>query len=83
MMDYALETPIGAMKIMDGSGHRQMNWNMSNAKEIEAARMTFDRLLKQGFAGFGAVKRSGPMKTITTFDPTMEELVMVPRIVGG
>jgi hypothetical protein len=83
MMDYALEAPTGAMKIMDGSGHRQMNWSMSNAKEIAAARVTFDRLVKQGFSAFGAVTRSGPMKTITSFDPTMEELVMVPRIVGG
>jgi hypothetical protein len=83
MMDNALEAPIGAMNIMDGSGHRQVNWNMSNAKEIAVARMTFDRLVKQGFSAFGAMNRSGPMKTITTFDPTMEELVMVPRIVGG
>jgi hypothetical protein len=83
MMDNVLESPIGAMNIMDESGHRQVNWNMSNAKEIAAAQKTFDRLVKHGYAAFGAMKRSDPKQAITTFDPTMEELVMVPRIVGG
>ena len=82
-MDNALESPIGAMNIMDESGHRQVNWSMSNSKEIAAAQKTFDRLVKHGYAAFGAEKRSDPKHAITTFDPTMEELVMVPRIVGG
>lgn len=82
-MDKALESPIGEMNIMDGSGHRQVNWNMSNSKEIAAAQKTFDLLARQGYAAFGSQKRSDPKQAITTFDPTMEELVMVPRIVGG
>jgi hypothetical protein len=83
MMDNALESLIGEMNIMDSSGHGQVTWSMSNAKEIAAAQVTFDRLVKQGYAAFGAMERSAPKKAISTFDPTMEELVMVPRIVGG
>jgi hypothetical protein len=83
MMDSALKTPSGVMNIMDDSGHRQLNWEMSNAKEIAAAQKTFDRLIRQGHAAFGARNRSDPKQAITTFDPAMEELVMVPRIVGG
>jgi hypothetical protein len=83
MMDNPLESPIGEMNIMDDSGHRQVNWNMSNAKEIAAAQKTFDRLVKHGYAAFGSTKRLEPKHAITTFDPTMEELIMVPRIVGG
>jgi hypothetical protein len=82
-MDNALESSVGAMNIMDESGHRQLYWNMSDAKEILAAQKTFDRLIKQGYAAFGSVKSSDPKHAMTTFDPTMEELVMVPRIVGG
>jgi hypothetical protein len=83
MMDNALESPVGTMNIMDESGHRQMNWSMSNAKEIAAAQKTFDRLVKQGYAAFGAPDSVAPKQTMTAFDPTMEEVVMVPRIVGG
>lgn len=82
-MDKALESQIGAMKILDNSGHRQVEWDMSNSKEIAAAQKTFDRLIKQGYAGFGSLKGSDARQAVTTFDPTMEEVVMVPRIVGG
>ncbi|MES2756675.1 MAG: hypothetical protein V4693_04810 [Pseudomonadota bacterium] len=82
-MDNAQEAPIGAMNIMDDSGHRQMTWSMSNAKEIAAAQKTFDRLAKQGYAAFGATRRTDAKRAITAFDPTLEEVVMVPRIVGG
>lgn len=82
-MDNALESPVGTMNIMDESGHRQMNWSMSNAKEIAAAQKTFDRLVKQGYAAFGSPDSVAPKRTMAAFDPTMEEVVMVPRIVGG
>jgi hypothetical protein len=83
MMDSALKSSSGVMNILDDSGHRQLAWNMSNANEVAAAQKTFDRLLRQGHAAFGARNRSDPKQAIASFDPTMEELVMVPRIVGG
>jgi hypothetical protein len=82
-MDNAFDSQIGAMKILDSSGHRQVEWNMSDSKEIAAAQKTFDRLIKQGYAGFGSMKGSDAKQAVTAFDPTMEELVMVPRIIGG
>jgi hypothetical protein len=82
-MDTALKTFSGVMNIMDDTGHRQLHWDMSNAKEIAAAQKTFDRLVRQGHAAFGATHRSDLKQAITSFDPAMEELVIVPRIVGG
>jgi hypothetical protein len=82
-MDNALESPVGEMNIMDSSGHQQLKWDMSNAKEIAVAQKTFDRLVKHGYAAFGSTKRLEPKHGITAFDSTMEEVVMVPRIVGG
>lgn len=82
-MDNSLEISVGAMNIMDESGHRQVVWDKNNSKEIAAAQKTFDGLVKRGYAGFGA-RNSGDLKqSIKTFDPTLEEVVMVPRIVGG
>jgi hypothetical protein len=83
MMDNVLESPSGVMNIMDDSGHRQVHWNTSNSKEVAAAQKTFDRLVKHGYAAFGSTTRSDTKQAVTSFDPTMEELVMVPRIVGG
>lgn len=82
-MNNAIESRSGAMNIMDESGHRQVNWDMFNSREVAAAQKTFDRLVKQGYAAFGATKRLAPKQAMTAFDPAMEELVMVPRIVGG
>ena len=74
---------VSTMNILDESGHREVTWDASNAKEIAAAQKTFDRLVKHGYAAFGAPARTWPKRSIMTFDPTMEEVVMVPRIVGG
>ncbi|MET0856025.1 MAG: hypothetical protein ABWY27_04700 [Telluria sp.] len=82
-MENVLESQIGALKILDNSGHRQVEWNRSNSKEIAAAQKTFDRLIKQGYAGFGSMKGADAKQAVTTFDPALEEVVMVPRIVGG
>lgn len=82
-MDSALESSTGVMNIMDDTGHRQLNWNMANAKEIAAAQKTFDRLVRQGHAAFGARHSADPKQALASFDPTMEEVIMVPRIVGG
>lgn len=82
-MESILTSSIGVMNIMDNTGHRQLYWNMSDAKEIAAAQKAFNRLLAHGHAAFGAKNRSAPKQAITTFDPTMEEVVIVPRIVGG
>jgi hypothetical protein len=82
-MDCASKSPSGVMNIMDETGHRQLHWDVCNAKEIAAAQKTFDRLIQRGHVAFGASSKSDLKRTITTFDPTMEEVVMVPRIVGG
>lgn len=74
---------VSTMNILDESGHRQVTWDSSNAKEIAAAQKTFDRLIKHGYAAFGAAARTAQKQSLRTFDPTMDDVVMVPRIVGG
>lgn len=82
-MDCASKSPTGVMNIMDETGHRQLNWDVANAKEIAAAKKTFDRLIQRGHVAFGASNKSELKRAINTFDPTMAEVIMVPRIVGG
>lgn len=82
-MNSASKSPTGVMNIMDETGHRQLTWDLCNTKEIAAAQKTFDRLLQRGHVAFGASNKSDLKRAITAFDPAMEEVVMVPRIVGG
>jgi len=83
MMDKAPEFLSGEMSVMDASGHKQLTWKMDKPDEIATARTTFDRLVEKGYSAFGARKKTEPKHAIKTFDPTMEELVLVPRTVGG
>lgn len=82
-MRHLPDSSIGAINILDESGHRQVTWNTSNTREVAAAQKTFDRLVRHGYAAFGAALKAGPKQSMTAFDPAMEEIVMVPRIVGG
>jgi hypothetical protein len=83
MMNKAPESPIGKMSVMDGSGHTELKWNMDRLEDIAAAKGTFDDLVGKGYSAFGSSSKTEPKHAIRDFDPTMAELVMVPRIVGG
>jgi hypothetical protein len=56
---------------------------MEKVDELDAVKETFDRLVAQGYTAFGSEKSTAAKHAIKEFDPTMEEVVMVPRIVGG
>jgi len=82
-MEKASGSSVGEMSIMDSSGHKELKWNMDRLEEIAVAKSTFDKLVKEGYSAFGTHTKSEPRHAIKEFDPTMEDVVMVPRIVGG
>jgi hypothetical protein len=83
MMDKTLASQVGEMNVMDSSGHKQLKWDRDRPDEIAAMTQLFDRLVGQGYSGFASKKKMEAKHAIRKFDPTMEELVMVPKIVGG
>jgi hypothetical protein len=83
MMATARASLIGKMSIMDITGHTELKWDMEKLNEIEAAKATFDSLVAQGYTAFGSDTATQAKHAIKEFDPTLEEVVMVPRIVGG
>ena len=82
-MKTAPESPVGEMSIMDRSGHTELKWTVDRLDEIATAKETFDRLVGKGYSAFGSKTKAESKRVITEFDPTMEQVVMVPRIVGG
>jgi hypothetical protein len=82
-MDKAPESLLGEMSVMDSSGHKELKWSTDREDEMTMAKETFDNLIGKGYSAFASKKKMEAKHLIKEFDPTMEELVMVPRNVGG
>ncbi|RZN10323.1 hypothetical protein CWO91_13420 [Bradyrhizobium genosp. SA-3] len=68
--------------VMDHSGDSRHFFDNSSADALAEAERLF---LKFSGKGYTAAVRSGPgeVTQITTFDPTAEETLFFPRLVGG
>ena len=68
--------------IMDHHGDTRHNFNAKDAKALLTAERRFKALMD---AGFTAATRttSGEPAVTRTFDPTAEEILFFPRLVGG
>ena len=68
--------------VMDPTGDTRHPFDPKDAKELAKAEQRFYELMKVGFT---AAVRTGPnqVSQIRSFDPTADETVFVPRLVGG
>ena len=82
-MDNVPASRIGLMNIMDRSGHKELTWDTARLSEVMAAKEAFDTLMKRGYTAFGSKHKTDARHLVREFDPTLEELVVVPKIVGG
>jgi hypothetical protein len=74
---------IMAMQIvMDSTGDSRHHFDPNDAQEVAKAERRFYELTKLGFT---AAARTGPgqVSQIRSFDPSAEETVFFPRLVGG
>ena len=68
--------------VMDRTGDTRHTFDIHDRAEVEKAERRFMELTG---AGFTAAVRSGPgeQRVIRSFDPTAEETLFYPRLVGG
>jgi hypothetical protein len=68
--------------VMDRTGDTRHSFDIHDRVEVEKAERRFKELTG---AGFTAAVRTGPgeQKVIRSFDPTAEETLFYPRLVGG
>jgi hypothetical protein len=68
--------------VMDHTGDTRHTFDRHERAEVEKAERRFMDLTG---AGFTAAVRSGPgeQRVIRSFDPTAEETLFYPRLVGG
>jgi Cdc6-like AAA superfamily ATPase len=83
----ASRQPIGVREmatqiVMDRTGDTRHTFDIQDRAEVEKAERRFRELTG---AGFTAAVRSGPgeQRVIRSFDPTAEETLFYPRLVGG
>jgi hypothetical protein len=68
--------------VMDHTGDTRHQFDPADATAVAEAEVRFKELTG---AGFTAAKRldAGKRKVIRSFDPTAEETLFIPRLIGG
>jgi len=87
---YEGGTTVGMLRVMSRRGDDRVTWDEQKAlagdPEAIAAVREAERIFTQertkGATGF-RVEPGKPTQRIEHFDPTAEQIVMVPRVVGG
>lgn len=70
--------------ILDQTGHSTLEFDLSKSDEVADAMKKFDELVNK--KKYGAAKRdpkTGNLTKVKSFDPTADEIVMHPHLVGG
>jgi hypothetical protein len=68
--------------VMDHTGDTRHQFDLADAAAVAEAEVRFKELTG---AGFTAAKRlnAGKSEVIRRFDPTAEETLFIPRLIGG
>ncbi len=73
---------MGVLRILDPSGHQQVEFDVAEPETVSAAQELFDKALGVGMVMVD--RTAGDGELVKTFDPaTQEDLVAVPQISGG
>ncbi len=88
--DYEGGTTVGMLRIMSRRGDDRIVWNEQKALEgdldaaaaIREAERIFTQEKSRGATAF-RIDTTKPPQRIERFDPQAEQIVMVPRVVGG
>jgi hypothetical protein len=81
---------VGMLRVMSRRGDERVNWDQQKvlAGDLEAmaavreAERIFAQERAKGATAF-RVEPGKPIQRIDTFDETAEQIVLVPRVVGG
>jgi hypothetical protein len=76
------EFPMALQIVMDRTGDTRHSFDIRDRAAVEEAKKRFMKLME---AGFTAAVRTGPgeQRILRNFDPSVEETLFHPRLVGG
>jgi len=68
--------------VMDRTGDSRLFFEQDDRKQLAEAEERFKKLTGQGFTA-ATRTAAGDLNVVRTFDPTVEETLFYPRLVGG
>jgi hypothetical protein len=71
------------MAVLGAEGDTRIMWDPERPAEVEAARAAFDRLIREGYTAYSVTDDGERGRRVDSFDPALQALILVPRIVGG
>lgn len=75
---------MGKLTILDRTGDSEVSWNPGDAQSAKEAAIRFKEMTDdKGYLAFRADKEGNGTAPIKEFDPEAEEILMLPRMVGG
>ena len=86
MMGYSLknkEDIDSRLNVDVEAGDTKIIWDSENGEEVDAAKATFERLIKKGFGAFRVKKNGDPGEKMKEFDSDAEKIIMVAPMGGG
>lgn len=82
MAKFSALGSVGVQVVMDKFGDSRFEFDPKDAAAIEAAERRFKQLTGLGFTA--AVRdEAGRPQRVRAFDPTAEETLFIPHLVGG
>ena len=73
---------MSTLIVMDHNGDTRHNFDAEDAKALLKAEKRFEHLTRAGFTAAIRTASGDPVVT-RTFDPTAQETLFFPRLVGG
>lgn len=73
----------GTLRILCPEGDRRIVWRKESLSEINEAKKVFRDAIASGHLAYKAEPGGQKGKKISEFDPTAEEIVLMPLVIGG
>ena len=73
----------GVFRILSQNGDDRIVWDRRIKDQVKEAFKKFKELIKRGYTAYAATSTGNRGHKITEFDPSLEEIILVPRTVPG
>lgn len=73
---------MSELRMLWNVGDMQISWSRTNDDEVNTARETFEKKIKEGWSAFKE-KNGEKGEKIKTFDKCADRIILVPPIIGG
>ena len=86
MMTYSLKNKEDIderLKVTVEAGDTKIIWDSEKSDEVDAAKATFDKLLKKGYKAFKVRKDGEAGDKVSSFDESAEKVILVAPMAGG